>query len=86
MTIKRRLLRALEPSFSHMVVSSVSCLIVEDAVNRIRQDVESLENLFDEHDVIFLLMDTRESRWLPTLLGTAKRKVRGASTCALFSA
>ena len=44
-------------------------------MNRIRKDVESLEKLFDEHDVVFLLMDTRESRWFPTLLGAAKRKV-----------
>ncbi|KAI9889895.1 MAG: Autophagy protein 7 [Vezdaea aestivalis] len=40
-----------------------------------RQDLEKLEQLFDEHDVIFLLMDTRESRWLPTVIGKAKGKI-----------
>jgi hypothetical protein len=40
-----------------------------------RKDVETLEGLFDSHDVVFLLMDSRESRWLPTVMGTAKGKV-----------
>ncbi|KAI5954449.1 ATG7 [Candida jiufengensis] len=34
-----------------------------------------LNKLFDENDVVFLLMDSRESRWLPTVLGTAKDKI-----------
>ncbi|RHZ49892.1 putative autophagy ubiquitin-activating enzyme ApgG [Aspergillus thermomutatus] len=34
-----------------------------------------LKALVDDHDVIFLLMDTRESRWLPTVIGKAAGKV-----------
>uniref|UniRef100_A0A8I6AFU8 Ubiquitin-like modifier-activating enzyme ATG7 n=1 Tax=Rattus norvegicus TaxID=10116 RepID=A0A8I6AFU8_RAT len=40
-----------------------------------RRDVEQLEELIDSHDVIFLLMDTRESRWLPTVIAASKRKL-----------
>lgn len=40
-----------------------------------KSDVAKLEMLIDEHDAVFLLMDSRESRWLPTVLGAAKGKV-----------
>eukprot|EP00062_Callorhinchus_milii_P025153 gi/632985826/ref/XP_007909899.1/ PREDICTED: ubiquitin-like modifier-activating enzyme ATG7 [Callorhinchus milii] len=40
-----------------------------------RRDVEQLEELVRSHDVLFLLMDTRESRWLPTVMAASHRKL-----------
>jgi len=40
-----------------------------------KADFEKLHQLIDEHDVVFLLMDTRESRWLPTVMGKASGKI-----------
>ena len=45
-----------------------------------RRDVERLEQLVEGHDVVFLLMDTRESRWLPTVIAASKRKVECGSS------
>ncbi|VEU20975.1 DEKNAAC101884 [Brettanomyces naardenensis] len=42
---------------------------------RERKDFEQLCKLFDEHDAIFILMDSRETRWLPTVLGNVKGKI-----------
>lgn len=44
-------------------------------VESVLKDVERLETLIEEHDVVFLLMDTRESRWLPTLIAAEKQKL-----------
>ena len=39
--------------------------------NAVRRDVEQLHSLIEENDVVFLLTDTRESRWLPTVMALA---------------
>jgi ubiquitin-like modifier-activating enzyme ATG7 len=43
--------------------------------DKTKAEYEQLKKLVDEHDVIFLLMDSRESRWLPTVMGKASGKI-----------
>ncbi|KAG8714567.1 Autophagy protein 7 [Ceratobasidium sp. 423] len=44
-------------------------------LEKTKSDVARLEELIDSHDAIFLLMDSRESRWLPTVIGASKGKI-----------
>lgn len=48
---------------------------MDEGENAVKADFERLRDLIDDHDVIFLLMDTRESRWLPTVMGRAAGKI-----------
>lgn len=40
-----------------------------------QEAIKNLEELFQQHDVVFLLLDSREARWLPTVLCAALDKI-----------
>jgi ubiquitin-like modifier-activating enzyme ATG7 len=42
---------------------------------RFKKIIDDLDDLINEADTVFLLTDSRESRWLPTLLCSAKNKL-----------
>jgi molybdopterin/thiamine biosynthesis adenylyltransferase len=48
--------------------------IHEAELAAVERDIDKLEKLINEHDVVFLLTDTRESRWLPSLMARAAGK------------
>lgn len=54
------------------------------SIQKAQADVAKLEQLIDQHDAIFLLMDSRESRWLPTVVSAAKNKVRASSFSSIL--
>lgn len=53
----------------------------EESKNKILDNIENIEKLIIEHDSIFLLTDSRESRWLPTVI--CKRYNKTCITAAI---
>ncbi|EFA84473.1 autophagy protein 7 [Heterostelium album PN500] len=49
--------------------------VAEHLVDQTKATYEQLRQLVADHDVIFLLTDSRESRWLPTILGRQLNKI-----------
>ncbi|KAF5864439.1 Deoxycytidine monophosphate (dCMP) deaminase [Aspergillus alliaceus] len=66
----------ISPSLDLEKIKHTKCLLLGAVdAEKTRTEFELLKRLIDEHDVIFLLMDTRESRWLPTVMGKAAGKI-----------
>ncbi|ULT95302.1 hypothetical protein L3Y34_004194 [Caenorhabditis briggsae] len=49
--------------------------IDEKDEEQLEKDVRQLEDLIKNHDVVFLALDSREARWLPTVMASIHRKI-----------
>ncbi|XP_047974492.1 ubiquitin-like modifier-activating enzyme atg7 isoform X2 [Salvia hispanica] len=76
-----RIYPAVETQSVVMAIPMPGHPVLSQDENSVLEDCKQLHNLIDSHDVIFLLTDTRESRWLPTLLSAKTNKI--AITAAL---
>lgn len=48
------------------------------------ENIEKIKKLIQEHDVIYMLTDSRESRWLPTVLGAYYDKVNITNSIIIY--
>eukprot|EP00249_Psilotum_nudum_P020672 c27801_g1_i1 orf=95-2290(+) len=58
-----------------LAISMPGHRVLDSELQKAMEDCDLLKALIDEHDAVFLLTDTRESRWLPTLLCANANKV-----------
>ncbi|KAH6829155.1 ThiF family protein [Perilla frutescens var. hirtella] len=70
-----RIYPAVEAQAVVMAIPMPGHPVLSEEENSVLEDCKHLHNLIDSHDAIFLLTDTRESRWLPTLLCANANKI-----------
>lgn len=50
-------------------------VVGESMLESTEESLEKLEELVEKSDVVFLLLDSREARWLPTVMCAARNKI-----------
>lgn len=71
----KRIFPAVEAEGTVMAIPMPGHPVSAQEEETVLQDCMRLHSLIDSHDVVFLLTDTRESRWLPTLLCANSNKI-----------
>lgn len=71
----KRTYPSIQANAYKMTVPMPGHTIDEKDEEELEKDVEKLEQLVKEHDAVFLALDSREARWLPTVLATKYRKI-----------
>lgn len=73
-------LSKIQPSIQskgiYMKIPMPGHVVKESDLEENLKNVEKLDKLVQEHDAVFLLLDTREARWLGTLLSAVHNKVK----------
>ena len=69
--------KALQAHVSHSALHNRCCCSTSSCTRllQVQAQAERLAELIQEHDVVYELLDTREARWLPTLLAAAASKL-----------
>ncbi|KAF5596753.1 ubiquitin-like modifier-activating enzyme atg-7 [Fusarium pseudoanthophilum] len=71
--VLKEMFPGMDSAGHELLIPMVGCPYIDES--KAIEEYEKLEELIDEHDAIFLLLDSRESRWLPTVMGKAKGKI-----------
>ncbi|OMO86219.1 UBA/THIF-type NAD/FAD binding protein [Corchorus capsularis] len=71
----QRIFPAVEAEGVVMAIPMPGHPVSSEEEKRVLEDCKRLNDLIDSHDVVFLLTDTRESRWLPSLLCANTNKI-----------
>ncbi|CAI5449269.1 unnamed protein product [Caenorhabditis angaria] len=71
----KRIYPSIEAEAYNLTVPMPGHTVDSSGEAKLAEDVELIEKLVVEHDVLFLALDSREARWLPTLLANRHKKI-----------
>lgn len=76
----KQIFPAMESSGVVMAIPMPGHPISSQEEDSVLGDCKRLNDLIESHDAVFLLTDTRESRWLPSLLCANANKVTNSAS------
>lgn len=71
----RRIFPSVEATAHRIAIPMPGHSVGPEVAQSVKADCQALSKLVEDHDVVFLLTDTRESRWLPSLLAAVHGKL-----------
>lgn len=71
----QRIFPSIQATAHRLTVPMPGHSIDEKDVPELEKDIAKLEQLVKDHDVVFLALDSREARWLPTVLASRHKKI-----------
>jgi len=71
----KRIFPSVQATAHRIAIPMPGHAVGTEEVASVAADCQALSQLVQEHDVVFLLTDTRESRWLPSMLAATHGKL-----------
>ncbi|CAD6191229.1 unnamed protein product [Caenorhabditis auriculariae] len=71
----KRIFPSIDAQAVRLTIPMPGHTLADSECENLKKDIDLIESLVEQHDVVFLALDSREARWLPTIIANKHRKI-----------